>query len=67
MVDMVWCGLCVRLQQAGCNWLGSDGVSRSRAEELQKRFEQHSLDELFIISDLDVSQNKLSLDQRLDW
>jgi len=35
--------------------------------ELQKRFEQHSVDsgvdELFIISDLDVSQNKLSLDQ----
>ena len=26
-----------------------------------------AVDELFIISDLDVSQNKLSLDQRLDW
>eukprot|EP00438_Fugacium_kawagutii_P027171 Skav214900 [mRNA] locus=scaffold1561:129564:143547:- [translate_table: standard] len=37
--------------------------SAAAAEELQTRFEQHSGDELFIISDLDVSQNKLSLDQ----
>ena len=50
------CGLASSLFPGWTDWCQTEG--------LQKRFEDHG-DEHFIISDLDVSQNKLSLDQCL--